>query len=171
MRLITPPNSVALVLMSSALTFLPVHAAAPALATTKFRLCQSCSMPAIPVTLPHQGIVLSFGSIFGENSRWYVVDLERSEATRIVARADRLTKEMAVVERDTQPLPSGPRSELTQIANRIWVSEDALPSKMATDVIWSLWLLDGDDVRHESAAGRPEGMAKDIEQIMTRLIR
>lgn len=160
----------ALLLLSSALTLSPAHAATALGSTPKLRLCHACSMPALPVTLPRLGMVLSYGTILSDSSLWYVVDLERAEATRIVARTDRVTRQLGLVTHTTRPLQSDDQSALTQLAYRIWGSKEALPSTLATDVVWNLWLLDGDDVRQESATGRPAGMAREVEQIMLRLI-
>jgi hypothetical protein len=160
---------VAFVLSSGTLAVLPAQAVTPAYAPTKMRLCRPCTMPSIPIALPQRGLVLSFGSFFGNGSTWYVIDLERAEATRVYARLNRSTSQQSIDEQVTRPLAPEEVSSLTHLVNGIWASKEPLPSIDVTDVAWSIWLLDVDDVRHESSAGRPDGLAKEIEQTMSRL--
>lgn len=76
----------------------------------------------------------------------------------------------SVVEHVTQPLLPEELSVVTQLANRIWASSEALPTQMATDVVWDLWLLDAGDVRRDFGPGVPDGLAKEVEQVMERLV-
>jgi hypothetical protein len=99
-----------------------------------------------------------------------LVDLERAEAIRIFARFDRRTSLQNVVEQVTRPLPPEELYMLTQLANRIWASNEALPARMPTDVVWDLWLLDAGDVRRDFGPGLPDGLAKEVEQVMQRLV-
>ncbi|MYN06124.1 hypothetical protein [Pseudoduganella aquatica] len=126
-------------------------------------------MPSIPIALPQRGLVLSFGSFFGDGSTWYVIDLQRAEATQIYARLNRSTSQQSIGEQVTRPLAPEEISLLTQLVNDIWASRELLPSTDVTDVAWSIWLLDDDDVRHEFSAGRPDGLAKEVEQSMRRM--
>jgi len=127
-------------------------------------------MPILPFAFPRQGLVLAYGSILDGGSLWYLIDLERAEATRIRVNAHRVTGKQSVVERVSRPLLISEVSELTQLANRVWSTRDGLASKMGTDVVWDLWLLDGDEVRHESAAGTPEGITEEVAQFLFGLI-
>lgn len=159
-----------LFLLSCTLGALPAQAVAAAHAPSKLRLCHPCEMPVLPVVLPHQGIVLSYGSIFSEVSTWYLVDLERAEATRILASVDRRTRKLSVVEKVTRPLLPEELSEVTQLADRIWASNVALPTRIATDVVWDLWLLDAGQVRREFGPGVPDGLADELAKTMERLV-
>jgi hypothetical protein len=170
MRLLELAKPITFILLSGTHAGLPAQAVMPAYATSKLRLCQPCVMPILPIALPRRGIVLSYGSIISEGSTWYLVDLERAEAIRIFARFDRRTSLQNVVEQVTRPLPPEELSMLTQLANRIWASNEALPTHMATDVVWDLWLLDAGDVRRDFGPGLPDGLAKEVEQVMQRLV-
>jgi hypothetical protein len=160
---------VAFVLSSGTLATLPAQAVTPVYAPTKMRLCRPCTMPSIPIALPQRGIVLSFGSFFGNGSTWYVIDLQRAEATHVSARLDRSTSQQSIRKQVTRPLAPEEVSSLTQLVNGIWASKEPLPSIDVTDVAWGIWLLDVDDVRYEFSVGRPDGLAKEIEQSMSRV--
>jgi hypothetical protein len=151
-------------------TVVPARATDIASAHAKLRLCRACDMPAIPVALPRRGIVLSFGSMMSDTSLWYLVDLERAEGTRVEARLDGQAKKLNVIETATRLLQPQELTKLTQLTNRAWASPDGLPTRMATDVVWDIWFLDADDVRHEFAAGLPDGLAKEIGDTMFLLL-
>jgi hypothetical protein len=170
MRLRQPISALASILLSAAFAALPAQAAVPAYAPTKLRLCQPCVMPMLPIAMPRQGIVLAYGSILSEGSTWYLVDLEKAEARRVLARFDRGTKEQNVVKVVTRALLPAELSELTQLANRIWASKDALPTQWATDVVWDLWVLDAGDARRDFGPGRPAGLAKEVADRMDALV-
>jgi hypothetical protein len=121
----------------------PSQAATPAYAPAKARPCHSCVMPMLPVALPRQGLVLAQGSFMGDGSTWYLLDLQAAEATRIEARLDRATNRLSIAERVSRSLLPGELSALTQLANRIWASQEALLSMPVRHVTWDLWLLDG----------------------------
>jgi hypothetical protein len=174
MRLCKLIESAKWMLLCSALAVLPDQAAAAGDAPPKHRLCQPCTMPALPIALPRHGMVLAYGSILSAGSLWYVVDLERGEARRIQARDerndDRSLRELVIVEQTTRTIPSHELSRLKQIDKEIWALENRLPMHFATDVVWDLWLLDGADVRREFAPGVPAGPAKEIEVMMQRVL-
>src|SRR4051812_33999743 len=125
MRRLELAKALTFILLSGTLAALPARAAMPAYAPSKFRLCQPCVMPILPIALPRQGMILAYGSILSEGSTWYLVDLERAEAIRIFARLERLTNKLSPVERVTRPLLPTELSVLTQLANRIWASNEA----------------------------------------------
>lgn len=166
-KLIALPASL---LLSGVLAILPAQVAGAASAPVKQRVCKPCTMPLLPVSLPRHGMVLAFGSTLSTTSLWYMVDLERGEATRIVARDNRAAQTIDVVERATHPIPDTDLAALKRIARRIWASRDRLPAQMATDSTWDLWQLDGDDVRRDFGIGVPDGLAKDAQRIMARLL-
>lgn len=169
MHLLQLAIPIAFILSSGTLTALPAQAVTPAYAPSKLRLCRPCEMPSIPILLPQRGLVLSYGSFFSDGSMWYLIDLERAEATRVYARLNRSTSQQSIGEQATRPLTPEELSLLTRLVNGIWASREPLPSTEATDVAWSIWLLDVDDVRHESSAGIPGSLAKEVEQSMHRL--
>lgn len=157
-------------LLSGAPVVLPVHAAAAADAPARQRLCKPCTMPGLSIALPRHGMVLHYRSFFHKNSPWYLVDLERGEAMRVVATNDRNRQRIEIVEHTTHPIPPDDLAALKQIAGRIWASADELPTISATDVAWELWQLDGDAVRNDFARGLPDGLAKEAARIMERLV-
>jgi hypothetical protein len=161
-------------LLCGALAVLPAQAAAVTDAPPRYRLCQPCTMPALSIAMPHHGMVLAYGSFLSSGSLWYVVDLERGEATRIQARAersaDRNLHKLVIVDQTTRAMPDHELSRLKQIDKEIWALENKLPMHFATDVTWDLWLLDDPDVRRESAPGVPAGPAKEIELMMQRIL-
>jgi hypothetical protein len=162
--------SLATGLLSCALALVPTQAATSADTSPKQRLCKPCTMPSLPIALPRHGMVLSHGSILSTSSLWYTVDLERGELSRVLARDDRAAHKIDIVEHMTRPIPPDDLVALKQISGRIWASTDRLPTQMATDVVWDLWQLDGDDVRRDFGPGVPDGLAKEAEQIMKRLV-
>lgn len=162
--------SLASVLLCSSLGALPAPAAEPASKPAKQRLGKSGTMPKLPIVLPRQGMVLAHGSFHSTSSLWYTVDLERGEASRILARWDPVEKRLDIVEHSTRPIPPADLASLKHIANRIWTSTEWLPTQMATDVTWDLWQIDGDDVRRDYGPGMPGGLGKEAEQIMSRLV-
>jgi len=174
MRLCKLIASARWMLLCGALAVLSDQGAVAADALPKHRLCQPCTMPALPIALPRHGMVLAYGSFLSSGSLWYVVDFERGEATRIQARAernaDRKRQELVIVEQATRAIPSHELSRLKQIDKEIWALENRLPMHFATDVVWDLWLLDGPDVRRESAPGVPAGPAKEVELMMQRVL-
>lgn len=170
MRFFALVKPVTLALLSGIVATLPSQAATPGYATVKLRVCKPCDMPSLPVALPRRGIVLAYGSIISDGSNWYLVDFERAEATRIFARLDRATSKLNIVEQVARSLPPGEQSSLTQLANRIWGNDKTLPTQMATDVVWDIWLIDGNDVRHEYAPGLPDGLAKEVAKTIERVI-
>jgi hypothetical protein len=118
-------------------------------------------------------MAFSYGSILSSGSLWYLADFERGEATRILARDERdgATLRLIIVERTTRRIPASDLARLTQIGNEIWGLKDRLPAQISPDVVWNLWLLDGTDVRYEFAPGGPVGLAKEVEQILDRLLK
>ncbi|QNA89692.1 hypothetical protein G4G28_16635 [Massilia sp. Dwa41.01b] len=114
--------------------------------------------------------MLSYGAVNSQVSTWYAVDLDRGEATRMLARLDRSMGKHGVLERVTGRLSAAQSSALSQLTARIWASSNPLPTQMATDVVWDLWLLDGGDVRREFGPGRPAGMAQDLARTMQEVV-
>jgi hypothetical protein len=159
-------------LICGVLALLPVQAAAPADAPPRHRLCEPCAMPALPIALPRKGLVFSYESVMTNVWPWYVVDLERGEASRILARghAEHGQLRLAIVEQTTRAIPSHELTRLIQIDREIWALEDRLPEQGAPEVGWHLWLLDGPDVRHELRAGVPNGLSKEILLMMERVL-
>lgn len=113
--------------------------------------------------------MLARGSIQDEGSLWYVIDLERARAGSILARRERDSGKLVPARQSNRPLSPPDRSRLERIAGRIWSNPAALPTNMATDVVWDLWLFDGGDVRHEGGPGTPDGLAADLEAMAARL--
>lgn len=169
MRLQKTVASLISALLSIMSTALPLHAAAPADAPAKQRLCKPCVMPKLPTALPRHGMVLGYWSFMSIKSSWYTVDLDLGVASRAVVSTDRKTKTADIVEHTTRPISPDDLVKLKQIASQIWGSTDSLPTHMATDIGWSLWQLDGDDVRVDSGPGMPDGLAKEAVQIMQRV--
>ncbi|QJE01162.1 hypothetical protein HH212_14900 [Massilia forsythiae] len=169
MRLPKITASLAALLLSSPFAALPVQAA-PADTPAKQRLCKPCRMPSLPIALPRHGMVLAAGSFLSTGSLWYMVDLERGEASRILARDDRTAHKTDIVEHTTRPIPPDDLATLRRIADGIWASTGPLPTVMATDAAWDLWQLDGDDVRRDFGPGDPDGLGKEAKQIMQRLV-
>ena len=165
-----PQKLPVLLLLSGVLAILPAQAADAAGAPVKQHVCKPCTMPLLPVVLPRHGMVLAFGSTLSTTSLWYMVDLERGEASRIVARYNRAAHTIDVVERTTRPIPDVDLVALKKIARRIWANRDWVPTHMATDSTWDLWQLDGGDVRRDFGIGVPDGLAKDAQRIMARLL-
>jgi hypothetical protein len=58
----------------------------------------------------------------------------------------------------------GELSALTQLANRIWVSQEALLPMPVRHLTWDLWLLDGIEVRRQGGLGLAGGLAKEVEE-------
>lgn len=158
--------------MCGAFALLPAQAAAPADAPAKHRLCEPCAMPALPIALPRKGLVFSYEWGHSSESHWYVVDLERGEASRILARAyaEHGQPRLAVVEQTTRAIPSHELTRLMQIDREIWALEDRLPEQGSPEGGWRLWLLDGGDVRHELRLGVPTGPSAEIYRMMQRVL-
>lgn len=125
----------------------------------------------LPVVLPSRGMVLAYGSFLATGSLWFTVDLERKEVSRILANYDRTAQKLVVTKQVTRPLLLDTLARLTEISNDIWSSTDKLPTLMTTDVTWTLWQIDGDDMRRDFGPGRPGGLAQEAASIMERVVR
>lgn len=60
-------------------------------------------------------------------------------------------------------------AELDAAMARVWPVPDRLPGSMATDIFWDLWLVDGDQRRHETGAGMASGAAEPLVGLLRRL--
>jgi hypothetical protein len=160
------------ILLCGAFALLPAQAAAPTDAPHRHRLCAPCAMPLLPVALPRKGLVFTLEWVHSSTSRWYVVDLERGEASRFLARvyADHGQPRLAIVEQATRAIPSHELTRLKQIDREIWALEDRLPEQGSPEGAWRLWLLDGGDVRHERRLGEPNGLSAEIYRMMERVL-
>jgi hypothetical protein len=172
MRLCKLIGSAGWMLLFGVCAALPAQATAALDAPPKHRLCQPCTLPQLPIALPRKGLVFNYDSVMSSVSPWYVVDFDRGEATRILARryVDRGLPGLAVIEQTTRALPSHELARLTQVNTEIWALQDRLPAQLAAEVSWQLWLLDGGDVRHELEAGVPNGPSKEILLMMQRVL-
>lgn len=170
MRLCKPIESVKWLLLCGAFAMLPAQAAAPADAPPRHRLCESCALPVLPIALPRKGLIFNYESVMSSVSRWYVADLERGEASRILTKGDSSRGPLEVVEQTTRAIPSHELTRLIQIDREIWALKDRLPEQGAPEVAWRLWLLDGADVRHELRAGVPNGPSKEIDLMLQRVL-
>lgn len=158
-------------LLGGAFAVQVAQAAAPADAPARLRVCKPCDLPNLPLALPRHGMLLFRCSFFNANSLWYTVDLERGEASRMVTHNDSVAHKIDLVERTTHRIPPGDLAVLKEISTRIWASADAFPTRMATDVAWELWQLDGDDARHDGGPGLPGALAEEAQEIIQRLVR
>jgi hypothetical protein len=160
------------ILLCGAFALLPAQAAAPANAPPRHRVCAPCAMPMLPVALPRKGLVFTLEWVHSSVSHWYVVDLERGEASRFLARAyaDHGQPRLAIIEQATRAIPSHELNRLQQIDREIWALEDRLPEQGSPDGAWRLWLLDGGDVRHELRLGEPNGPSAEIYRMLERVL-
>jgi hypothetical protein len=149
----------------------PAHSSArasahvPAYAPVKERVCTDCPLPKPGVELPRHGIVLGSWGFFSYGSHYQVVDLDHGTLVKTfvpspgVPGASPPKRSEPKARRQVLNLPKSELPQLVELANRIWARPHALHTRDATDVSWDMWLIDGQQIRHESGAGLPDGLA------------
>jgi len=149
----------------------PVHPHAqspdplPNYAPVKQRVCSDCAWPRPGVDLPRHGVVLGSWGFFSYGSHYHVVDLDRGTLANTfvpspgVPGAQPPKSSAPNARRQSLALPKSELPQLVELANRIWAKPDPLRTRDASDVSWDMWLIDGQQIRHESGAGLPDGLA------------
>ena len=148
----------------------PVQAAQPtteppAYAPVKERVCTDCAKPRAGVELPRHAVVVGTWGFFSNGSHYQVVDLDRGTLVKTFVPSPSVPMPNAPKHRarkarsPTVTLPKSELPQLVELANRIWAKSHPIRTRNAADVSWDLWLIDGQQVRHESGAGLPDGLA------------
>jgi hypothetical protein len=136
----------------------------PQYAPVKERICTDCPMPKPGVELPRHGVVLGSWGFFSYGSHYHVVDLDRGMLVNTFVPSPGVPgaprpKRGVPKARQAVALPKSELPQLVELANRIWAKPHAIRTRDATDVSWDMWLIDGQQIRHESGAGLPDGLA------------
>jgi hypothetical protein len=137
----------------------------PAYAPVKERVCTDCPRPRPGIELPRHAVVLGSWGFFSYGNNYQVVDLDRGTLVKAfvpspgVPNANLPKHGAPKTRRHTLTLPKSELPQLVELANRIWAEPQAIRTRDATDVSWDLWLIDGQQIRHESGAGLPGGLA------------
>lgn len=159
------------------------EAAIPAYAPVKRRYCTACPQPILIEQIlhrPRHGLILSYGSILSSRAIWYIADIDRRKLSRIyTSRGKRPGEERVTVttgplqidERVDIDLTDAQVSKLINLANRGWSDQAPLQTNFVMDVYWDLWLFDGEDIRRDSAAGQPKGLAQGLASYIEQLSR
>jgi hypothetical protein len=135
-------------------------AATPTYAPVKERICGDCPMPKPGIKLPRHAVVAGSWGFFSQGSNFEVLDLDSGKLVRAFVPTPAVPKHRALrATRETIKLPSAALPELVELANRIWADPQRIRSRDATDISWDLWLIDGQQVRHEAGFGLPTGLA------------
>jgi hypothetical protein len=122
-------------------------------------------MPRPGIELPRHAVVLGTWGFFSNGSRYQVVDLDRGTLVKTFVPSPSVPTPNAPKHRarharpHTVILPKSELPQLVELANRIWAKSYPIRTRNAADVSWDLWLIDGQQVRHESGAGLPDGLA------------
>lgn len=134
-------------------------------APVKERVCNDCAWPKPGIELPHHAVVLGSWGFFSYGNHYQVVDLDRGILVKTfvpspgVPGAD-VPKSLPPRERrQILTLPKSELPQLVELANRIWAKPHAIRTRAASDVSWDMWLIDEQQIRHESGAGLPDGLA------------
>ena len=134
--------------------------AGPAYAPVKERVCSDCTMPRTGFALPRHAVVAASWGFASQGSYFEVLDLDSGKLVHafvpMPAVPGRPTQKAS--RRDVQ-VPVSALPPLTALANRLWADPHAIHSDGATDCGWNLWLIDGQDVRHEAGPGTPTALA------------
>jgi hypothetical protein len=137
----------------------------PAYAPVKERVCTDCAKPKPGIELPRHAVVLGTWGFFSNGSHYQVVDLDRGTLVKTFVPSPSVPMPNAPKHRvqkarpHTVTLPKSELRQLVELANRIWAKSHPIRTRAATDVSWDLWLIDGQQIRHESGAGLPDGLA------------
>jgi len=137
----------------------------PAYAPVKERVCTDCAKPKAGVELPRHAVVVGTWGFFSNGSHYQVVDLDRGTLVKTFVPSPSVPLPNAPKHRArksrslTVTLPKSELPQLVELANRIWAKSHPIRTRNAADVSWDLWLIDDQQVRHESGAGLPDGLA------------
>ncbi|WP_186252023.1 hypothetical protein [Burkholderia gladioli] len=123
-------------------------------------VCQDCSMSFIVSAIrpPRHGLMLVRGGFMTPQSMWIMVDYDQQRISRVVTAASRDAAgnfALSPVAGDAAALDSTELAGIRADADDVWAALRTMRSKSATDVTWSLYLLDGGAVRHEFGIGLP----------------
>lgn len=166
------PHSTAFLLMCIAAGVAQASgpAVTPAYAPVKERICGDCPMPKPGFALPHHAVVVSSWGFFSHGSDFQVVDLDSGKLVRAFVPSPSVpTGRAPKATRSAVKLPPSALPQLLDLANRIWAEPQPLRSRDATDTAWGLWLIDGKQIRHETGAGLPTGLAAEWMRQLNRL--
>jgi hypothetical protein len=136
-----------------------------AYAPVKERVCTDCPKPKPGIELPRHAVVLGTWGFFSNGNHYQVVDLDRGTLVKTFVPSPSVPIPNAPKQRarkarsHTVTLPKSELPQLVALANRIWAKSHPIRTRNATDVSWDLWLIDGRQIRHESGAGLPDGLA------------
>jgi hypothetical protein len=150
----------------------PVRPAAqvPAYAPVKERVCTDCPRPKPGIELPRHAVVLGSWGFFSYGSHYQIVDLDRGMLVKTFVPSPSVPNARAPKERrQTLALPKSELPQLVELANRIWAKPHAIRTRAASDVSWDMWLIDGQQIRHESGAGLPDGLAAEWQRRIDKL--
>ncbi len=146
------------------------RASMPAYAPVKQRVCGDCAMPRPGFTLPRHAVVASSWGFFSYGSDFQVLDLDSGKLVRTFVPSPSVPTQRAPKPgRSALKLPPSAMPQLMDLANRLWAEPEPIRSRDATDVAWDLWLIDGKQIRHESGAGLPTGLAAEWIQLINKL--
>ncbi len=139
-------------------------------------LCQDCNMGFILTAIrpPVHGLMLVRGGFMTPQSQWIVVDYDSGRIGRAVTAAARDANgnfALKLVGDDAATLGSGDAARLRADADEVWGATHTLRSQSATDMTWSLYLLDGRAVRHEFGIGLPGESAARLADDLDTIVR
>jgi len=148
------------------------HASSPAYAPVKARVCGDCPMPKPGFALPRHAVVLGSWGFFSYGSEFQVLDLDSGKLVHAFVPSPQVpTRRAPRATRSETRLPSAAMPQLLALANRIWAEPQPIRSRDATDTAWDLWLIDGEQIRHETGAGLPSGLAAEWMHTINKLQR
>ena len=146
------------------------QASGPAYAPVKERICGDCAMPKPGFPLPRHAVVLAGWGFFNYGSDFQVLDLDTGKLVHAFVPAPQVpTRRAPKPTRSEIRLPPAAMPQLLDLANRIWAEPRPIPSRDATDTAWDLWLIDGKQIRHETGAGLPTGLAAEWMHLINKL--
>jgi hypothetical protein len=142
----------------------------PVYAPVKARICADCPMPKPGFALPRHAVVLGSWGFTSYGSDFQVLDLDSGKLVRAFVPAAQVpTRRAPKPSRSAVKLPASSLPQLRELANRIWAEPQPIRSRDATDTAWDLWLIDGAQIRHETGAGLPDGLAAEWMRRLNRL--
>lgn len=139
----------------------PVLAAAP----VKARVCRDCGKPPAGIALPSHGVMFAISGLFSFG--WHAITFDRDRHT--IARTFVPGLPAIAPDYAEARLTDAEFAELDDVMARVWPVAQALPGSRATDVVWDLWLVDGDGRRHERGGGIASGAAAPLTAALQRL--
>lgn len=139
-------------------------------------VCEECETDFIRTAFapPAHGVMLVRGGFMTPAATWIVVDYDAHRLSRIITSAAEDAQQrfmLQAMKREDAPLSDAEMSRLQGTADHVWEVPRSLMSKPASDITWSLYLIDGRAMRHDFGIGLPGDTAAALADDLDALVR